>query len=154
MPYYAAPGSQAGLTTTYKTALAVYATSGALRRGKIMELILGAVGNPSSTDTPIQWDLSRQTAPGTATAFTPQPVDSADAAAAATAAANATAEGTITAGSSVFNQGANQRQAIRWYAVDESKALIWPASANNGFALRALSPAYTGGVSGQANFIE
>lgn len=154
MALYVLPGL-ATITTSYKTAAVAYATSAVqLRRGKVMELILGATGVPNATDCPIQWDLSRQTAVGTAMAFTPNPMHSTDAPACATAGVNATVEGTITASSSLFNVGANQRQSINWKAFDENSAPTWPATANNGLALRALSPNYASTVSGQMNFVE
>jgi len=154
MALYVLPGL-ATITTSYKTAAVAYATPAVqLRRGKVTELLLGAVSVPNVVDCPIQWDLSRQTVPGTATAFVPNPTDPAMAPACATAGINATVEGTITAGSTVWTVPMNQRQSLNWKAWDESHALIWPATANNGFALRALSPNYGGVVSGQMNFIE
>lgn len=154
MGYYAVPGNQATISSSYKTAAVVTATSGALRRGKIAEIMLGFSANPNATDTYGQFDLSRQTAVGTSTAFTPNATDPADVAALATAGVNATVEGTITANSSVFNEAVNQRGSVRWVASQESQMLIYPATAANGFALRCLSTTYTGSVTGQLTFME
>lgn len=156
MAKYMAPGNQATISSSYKTAVTVYATTGTgiLRRGKIAEIIIGQSANPNATDTYVQWDLSRQTAAGTATALVPPPVDPADVACGATAGVNATVEGTITASSSLFNEAINQRGSFRWQEIDELKMLTYPATAGNGFALRAQSSTYTGSVTGQVGFLE
>ena len=146
-------GSPQNLTTTYKTILGFYATTGAttLRRGWLYEFEIGATGAPNATDCPIQYDVSIQTATGTSTALTPNPVDTGggDAAALLTYFANSTAEGTITASSSLFNVGLNQRASQRWIARDRASSLISAAVNNKGLACRALSPVYTSTVSWQ-----
>ena len=154
MAKYMLPGNQATISSSYKTAALVTATSGSLKRVKIAEIIVGASANPNSTDTYIQFDLSRQTAVGTSTAFTPNQVDPADTAALATAGINSTAEGTITSNSSVFNDSINQRGTLRWQEPDESKMPIGPATAAAGFALRGQSSTYAGSVTGQLGFLE
>jgi hypothetical protein len=145
------------VSASYKTAVLLSAAASTPRRGKVAEIIIGAIGNPNtSTDTYLQFDLSRLTtiASWTTTAFTPVPVDFADAACNTVAGVNASAEGSVTASSSMFNDGINQRGTFRWIETDESKMLIWPATANNGVALRVLSNAYTNGASGQIGFLE
>lgn len=154
MAKYMVPGNQATISSSYKTAAIATAAASTPRRGKIAEIIIGASANPNATDTYIQFDLSRQTAAGTTTAFTPNPVDPADAACSALGGVNATVEGTVTANSSVFNDAINQRGTLRWIETDESKMLIWPATASNGFALRAQSGTYTGSVTAQLGFLE
>ena len=158
MAIYAVSNQNAGtpqaLTTTYKTQLTVTAATGAttLRRGWMYEFEIGAASAPNSTDCPIQYDVSVQTAAGTSTSTTPNPVDigGGDAAALLVYAVNYTAEGTITAASSLFNIGLNQRASQRWIARDLSSALIVPATNLKGVACRALSPNYTGTVSWQS----
>jgi len=146
------------LTTTYKSQLIITAATGAttLRRGWMYEFEIGAISVPNSTDCPIQYDVSTQTAAGTATAITPLPLDigGGDAAALLVYTANATAEGTITAYSSLFNIGLNQRASQRWIARDEKSAIIIPAVNLKGVACRALSPNYTGTVSWQSYVAE
>lgn len=158
MPYYAVPGSQTTLTSAYKTvALVQGATSGTLKRAKIYEIIVGAAGNPNATDTYIQWDISRITASGAGayTAWTPTALDPADSAAIVVAGINATAEATtVTANSSLFNVGVNQRGSLRWVAAQESQNIIMPATASNGLILRCLSNAYTGAGTGQLTYQE
>src|SRR5581483_7045931 len=134
MAIYAVNNSNAGspqnLTTTYKSLLSVTAATGAttLRRGWMYEFEIGPLNVPNSTDCTIQWDVSVQTAAGTATATTPNPVDvgGGDAAALLVYNVNYTAEPTVTAASSLFNIGLNQRASQRWMARDQASSLIIP----------------------------
>jgi hypothetical protein len=139
-------GSEQNLGSSYKTLVVVTAATGAttLRRGWIDEVVVGADGNANSTDTQIVWDWSVQTAAGTATSITPNPTpDGSDAAALLTYAANATAEGTITANSSLLAFPTNQRQSQRIaYADFRLSPLIIPAVNLKGIAARAKSTTY------------
>lgn len=150
MPLYSTnnrlAGAQQNLTTTFKTIVVVKAATATLKRGKLMELAFGADGAPNATDCQIVYDVSRQTADATATAATPNPKDPADTASGSVAQVNATAEGTITAASSLFSKALNQRASQIWYAKDEANALIWPATNLAGLAARALSPTYAAPV--------
>lgn len=141
-------GTQQVLTTTFKTQMSLTAATGAatLKRGWIYEWEVGADGAPNSTDCAIVYDWSRQTAAGTSTAVTPNPLDPADTAAGLVGAANFTAEGTITAASSLMSLALNQRNSQRWIARDEKSALIIPATNLAGIASRALSPTYAATV--------
>lgn len=151
MAKYAITGQQAAVSGSYKTVLDVFATSGALRRGKVFDVLIGTNGTPA--DNFLQWDISRMTADGTGTAVTPNPLDPSDVAALATAKANYTAEPTITANSSLLNVGVNQRASYRWVAAPGSE-LLFPAVAGNGLALRALSGGYTGSATGGVMYEE
>jgi hypothetical protein len=156
MPYYAVPGNQGTIAAGYKTAAQVNAT-GATKRIKVYELMVGPTGAPNATDCSIQFDVSRITATGAGayTTWTPTLLDPADGAAVSVAGINATAEATaITANSSLWNEGVNQRNSLRWVAPQESQYLIAPATLSNGFVLRALSATYTSSVSGQITFQE
>lgn len=145
-------GTQQALSTAYKTLLVMKAASGTqTRRGRIKEILIGTDGTPA--DQVVDWDVSRQTADGTATSVTPNALDPADAAALGISQANATAEGTITANSSVFFVGVNQRASYRWVASPGSE-LVYPATNLAGFALRAKSPGYTGTATGAFTFNE
>jgi hypothetical protein len=142
-------GSEQALTSaTYKTLVVVTALTGAttLRRGWIDEVIVGGDANANSTDTQILWDWSVQTAAGTVTATTPNPTpDGSDAAALLVYGTNATAEGTITANSSLLAFPTNQRQSQRiQYADYRLSPLIVPAVTLKGIAGRAKSPTYVG----------
>lgn len=151
-------GTQQNLSSSFKTILSVTAATGAttLRRGWIYEFEIGADNVPNATDCPINWDISSQTAAGTSTALTPTLIDQGggDAAALLTYAANYTAEGTVTASSSVFYLGLNQRASQRWIARDEKSALIVAATNLKGWAMRAKSPNYASTVGWQAYITE
>ena len=150
MANYAVTGTQAVLTTTYKTILTAV-SSATVRRVKWYDVLIGTTGTPA--DNAMQFDISRVTAAGTSTAFTALPLDPADAAALTTCGVNHTVEPTVTASSSVFNIGINQRASYRWVAAPGSE-LVSPATSAAGFALRALSPAYTGVTTGNILFQE
>lgn len=135
---------QQALTSTFKSlAILTASNSVAVRRGKIYELNWGQSAAPNATDCDIVYDVSRQTAAGTATAYTPVPLDPADAAALTVGAVNATVEGTVTANSSVWSKAVNQRNSATWQAAPGSE-LVFPATNLAGFAMRALSPTYVG----------
>lgn len=156
MPNYAASNGLAGtlqaITSTYKTLLALTAATATLRRGKIYDLMVGTLGTPA--DQTYEIDVSRQTAAGTSSAVTPNPLDPADVAAGTVGAANFTAEGTITAASSVLYLGINQRASYRWVAAPGGE-LVWPATNLNGLAVRARSVSGgTATVTAQAEFSE
>jgi hypothetical protein len=138
-------GSQQNMGASYKSALSVFATTGALRRGKVYDVLIGTDGTPA--DNAIDWDISRMTVDGTGTAATPNALDPADAAMLATAKVNYTAEPTVTAASSVWQVGVNQRASYRWVAAPGSE-LVYPATANNGLVLRAKSGGYTSTFTG------
>jgi hypothetical protein len=116
---------------------------------------MGAASAPNATDTPIQYDLSRVTSSGSGgTSYAPQAVDPADPST-SVAVGYITASGaTLTAASTVFNVNLNQRNSQRWTAAQESQMLIYPATASNGFAFRALSPNYGGSVGTGLYFAE
>ena len=139
-------GTQQALTSTYKTLLSVFAGSTA-RRAKMYDLLIGTNGTPA--DNYMEFDVSRMTADGTGTAITPNALDPADAAALATSKANYTAEPTVTASSSTFYVGINQRASYRWIAAPGSE-LVFPATANNGFVVRTRSGGYTGTATAKA----
>lgn len=151
-------GSLQALTTTYKTQLAITAATGAttLRRVWITEVEWGAFNVPNATDCMITFDISTQTAAGTSTALTPIVTDQGggDAAALATYAVNFTAEGTITASSSVFNKSINQRASDKQWWRDKATCPIIAAVNLKGFAMRALSTNYASTFGVQANVEE
>lgn len=147
-------GTPQNLSSSYKSILVATAATGAttLRRIWVMEWEIGASDVPNSTDCPINWDISEQTAAGTATALTPRVSDigGGDAAALGTYAANATIEGTVTASSQGWGLPLNQRASYRVQMRDEWSALIVPAVNVKGFAFRAKSPNYASTVSWRA----
>jgi hypothetical protein len=132
------------------TILSATALTGAttLRRIWIMEWEIGATAVPNSTDCPIMWDMSEMTATGTGTTVTPRANDvgGGDAAALGTYLANYTVAGTVTASSSAWFLGLNQRASYRIQMRDEWSSLIVPAVTAKGFAMRAFSPNYASTV--------
>ena len=133
-------GSLQNCTSSYTTQLGWAASnSTALRRAKVYDIIVGTSGTPA--DNAILWDFPRQTVAGTATSITPVALDPADSAALGAAFANATAEGTVTANSSLLYIPLNQRASIRWAASPGSE-LVLPATNANGIIARAKSAAY------------
>jgi len=134
-------GSPQAMGATYKTLIALTAATATLTNGKIYDALFGTNGTPA--DNAMEYDISRQTAAGTATAAVPVPLDPGNRAAGTVGAVNATVEGTITAASSALYIGVNQRASYRWVAAPGSELII-PATNVAGFAFRARSPAYTG----------
>lgn len=129
-------GTLQAITSTYKTLLAVTAQTTSLRRGKLYEVDFGTIGTPANQT--YEFDISRQTAAGTSTAVTPNPLDPADVASFTVGSANFTAEGTITATSSQFYLGINQQASYRWIAAPGSE-ILWPATNLAGLAMRTRS---------------
>lgn len=133
-------GSEQNLTTTYKTLSAMWALTANLRRGRAVAIQVGADGAPNATDCQIVFAVQRQTADGTATSATPNPIVPADSASAMAAKVNYTAEGTYTL--PIWSRSLNQRASMQWAAQDTDAMLLWPATNLAGLALMALSPTY------------
>lgn len=145
-------GTQQALTTTYVgSIIGLTGANASPRRGKIYDVLIGTNGTPA--DNYIEWDISRVTTNSTATSFTPQALDTADAAATTTATVNSSTQGTITTITNVFYVGVNQRASYRWVAAPGSE-LVWPATSSAGFQLRARSGGYTGTATGTLLFQE
>lgn len=139
-------GTQQNLSSSFKTIMSLTAATASLNRARIFEWEVGADGAPNATDCAIVYDWSRQTAAGTSTSATPNPLDPADTASDMVCSVNFTAEGTITAASSLMSIALNQRNSQRWIARDDASAMIIPATNLAGIAARALSPTYTATV--------
>ena len=144
-------GTQQALSATYISLLILTAQTTGLKRFKIYDIAIGTNGTPA--DNEIEFDVSRQTAAGTATGITAVKLDPADGAAVTVAAANATGEGTVTAASSVLYLGLNQRASYRWVCAPGSE-LVAPAVNLNGFTMRMKSAAYTSTATCMAMFNE
>lgn len=144
-------GSQQVLTTTYKSQALISAATASLRRHSVSEILIGADSAPNASDCPINYDVSRTTANGTATSATAVVADNADAAADAVCVVNHTVEPTVTATSSLWMIALNQRASQRWVAKDGDEFII-PATNLAGVVGRALSPVYVGVVGWQFGF--
>lgn len=144
-------GTQQAISTSYKTLVALTAATATLRRAWLYDLMIGTAGTPA--DNSYVFDISRQTAAGTSTSGTPTILDPADTAAGTVGSLNFTAEGTITAASSLFNVAINQRASYRWVAAPGSELVI-PATNLAGLAVRAKSAAGTAVAVAQTYFQE
>ena len=143
-------------TTTASIGYIVAGTTA--RRGLVFDMNMAAGSAPASTDTNIQFTLERMTATAgsTMTAYVPVTVNPADAAFVGKCGQNnGTVEPTITANSSVFSLGMNQRAPFRWQTYLGSGAeLVYPATTDNGFAWRVLSAGYTSAAGGTVYHVE
>jgi len=133
-------GTQQAIATAYKTLASMFGAA-TPNRGKLYDFMIGTDGTPA--DNAMDFDVSRMTVDGTGTANTPLPLDPADAASTTTAKTNYTAEPTVTANSSMFFLGLNQRASYRWVCAPGSE-ILWPATTANGLVIRAKSAGYTG----------
>lgn len=152
-------GTQQNLATTFKTLVAVFVTTGALRRIILVSYRFGTTDVPNATDCPCIADLSKMTADGTGTAVTPRPradglETGTQAPALTTSKANYTAEPTVTAASSHDTWAGNQRSSVFWGALDDDDKIVVPAVAAAGLVLRARSPTYASTGLGQLGFRE
>lgn len=138
-------GAQQPTAATYKTMLALTAATATLTSAKVFDVMWGTAGLPA--DNYMEFDLSRQTAAGTSTVATPNALDGALRAAGTVANVNFTAEGTITAASSLLYIGINQRASYRWVCQPGSEFVI-PATNLAGLAFRVRSAGYTGNATG------
>jgi len=143
--------NQQNLAATFKTQAAVLAGATA-RRGKLYEFMVGVNGSPPA-DNELEIDTIRMTVDGTGTAFTPNPLDPADAAALATGKVGYTVEPTTTANTFLVYFAMNQRATVRWLAVPGSE-LIYPATTASGLCLRAKAAAYASTMSANILFEE
>jgi hypothetical protein len=146
-------GTQQNLSTAYKTIVSLTAesTTNGVVRGKLYDVLCYADTAPA--DNTLNFDVSRQTAAGTCTGITQNALDPGDVAGRTAAEANYTAEGTITANSGLLPIGLNQRGTMR-FTVSPGGELVWPATDENGLAVRAKSPAYTSTVVVETKFEE
>ena len=151
-------GSQQSLSTSFKSLLSIGAATGAttLRRVWITECEWGPTDVPNATDCNVVFSIDPQTAAGTASALTPQPSDQGggDAAALAVYFANYSAEGTITASSSIFAKGINQRASDKQWWRDKATCPISAAVNLKGWTMRAKSTNYASTYLAQASVEE
>ncbi len=140
-------GTQQVITTTMKTQVSVTALTATLCRGRAVGIAIGPSGAPSATDCNVVFAIFRQTAAGTATAATPNPVVPADVASRSGCFVNYTAEGTTAL--NVWARPLNQRSSMQWVGQDTDANLLWPATNIAGLAGQCLvvtGAAYTGPV--------
>lgn len=147
-------GSPQTLTATAKSILGLAAATATLRRAFITEFKMGAAQIPALQDCEIVWDLVRvSTAFNGATAVTPSPLDSVDAAAGTVASANPTGAEPTT-GASLDVIALNQRNSQQWIARDDKSRLVIPATNLAGIVMRAKSTNYANIVLASMKFDE
>jgi hypothetical protein len=148
-------GTQQAMSSSYKTVIECLAQTTGIKRTRWYGFNIGPSGNPASTDTDLQADISRATATATATAATALPTDPNEGAATSSSKVNATGEGTVTATSSLWYGAMNQRGTFTWQTNDVGQMLVGPATNNAGLVLRAKSAGgYTNTVGGGVFFNE
>lgn len=157
MANFGAPLLQAAVSTSYKTAGALWSVGS--HRLMLYEIEMGQTGGLSSSDCQCQWDASVFSSTNilTATTVVVNKLDPADGTAVAIFANNATTELTYTsagAGLALKNWGFNQRGSYRWRALDDGDNLIIPATNLAGIGIRTLSTSFASSAVGNISFIE
>ena len=135
-----ASSEQSISVTAYKTIIQV--SSQATGRAQIYDVMVGATadGGYSSTDSALDYDISRSTTTTTGTTIAATAINPADPAARALCRVNFTTEPTITATSTVLQLSLNQRASQRWVAAPGGE-LVLPNTSANGLSLRARTQA-------------
>jgi hypothetical protein len=134
---------------TNKTLITIVAS--ATVRPRIYDLVIGSNATPA--DQSAQYGVSRFTAAGTGTSFTPLPLNSSDVAAVATSAIAHSVEPTYTANQTLLTIDLNQRATFRWVA-SPGMEFVAPATAANGLGLRLISATTTLIADGSVFFFE
>ena len=142
MSKYQAAGAIAAAAT--KTAISLLGT--AAQRGWVSYYRVSATGTPA-TDVNAEMQVRRCTTAGTSTAYTPTPVDLADAAAVIIGGVNFTIEPTYSTGflDDVFF---NPRAVVPWSAYDQLSELVIPAPATAGIGWQCAA---AGGIGTNIN---
>jgi hypothetical protein len=158
MSNFTAPILQAPVSTTFKTAGAIWAGATA-RRIQLYEAEFAQTGALASTDCQCQWDLSRfgATAAMTGSTVATNLADTADIATLALFMNNQTAEPTYTTagnGLSLKSWAINQRGSYRWRCLDDGDNILVPATTGFGLGLRTLSSNFAASAVGSISAIE
>ena len=117
-------------------------------RPKLYDVIISS--GAAVLDTTTIFHIERFTVAGTATAFTPVPLDPGDPVALATGGVAHSAEPTYTANAILLKMSVNQRATVRWVAAPGSE-FVAPATAANGLGLQNQSS--TGTAVHEATFL-
>jgi|SRR3990167_7547158 len=108
-------------------------TSATTIKPSVYTIICGSAATPA--DQAVNLKASRFTAAGTATAFTPLPLDPNTPAALAAAGYNHTVEPTYTAGGDLISASFNQQNTFKWETLPEY-GLVCPGTAANGVGIQ------------------
>lgn len=136
MRIYAAVASR-----TLSTTLAFWELKQPATASKRINVVYLAFHSDNSADNAYAHAIRRITAGGTATSFTPNPLDPADGAASATFAYNHTVDPTITANSDLLDIGGHQRIPYQWYAPPDGGIII-PVTNNAGIVCKTITGAF------------
>ena len=145
---YAVNGTlNAAMGATLKTAMGTHATTGAttLRRGEIIYFAGSIAQAGTVADQVFSIRLQRYTAAGTASAYTPNPIDLADAAALLVSNNNHSAEPTYTANVDLFFQTVHVRALAQVHLQPDSHLII-PNTNVAGIGWQSGSAAYAGNI--------
>ena len=145
---YAANGSlNAAMGATVKTALGTHATTGAttLRRGNIYYVSASIAQAGTVADQVFSVRLQRYTAAGTATAYTANPLDPADAAALLVSNNLHSVEPTFTANVDLWFQSVHVRALAQLHLQPDSHLII-PNTNAAGIGWQSGSAGYTGNI--------
>lgn len=140
--------------TTSSTTVAVgsiEAPAASMRRALITFASFGSGATPA--DGIFLFEIQRSTTAATGTAFTPVPLNPADAACVTLGKTNNTVQGTNTASAIVLSLPLNQRATAEWYAPPGGELII-PATATNGFHFNTPTTSGTVDATITAHFIE
>jgi hypothetical protein len=161
MANYSAPLLYAPVTTSLKTAGALYCPTSGARRFMVYEIEMGQTAAYATTDAPCQWDLSRFSVTNamSGTAVVCDLYDPADTASATLFANNFSAEPTYTTagnGLTLKSWGINQRGSYRWRALDDGDNILVTATTAFGVGVRtgSITSGFAGSAVGSISFIE
>ena len=146
---YAVTALQTPVSSSDKTIVEL--TGGTAVQMHIYDIMWGASGTPA--DNALVYGVRRQTASGTGTGVTPEPLDAQNALAAEVAAEEDNTIEPTYAGIHLIELPVNQRASYRWVAAPggEFKSAI---AAGDGFGSTVRSAAYTGQAEATIHFIE
>lgn len=148
MRTYSVNGAGASASAT-KTGAGITSNSS---RPAVYELVVGSTGTPADQNALVA--LSRSTAAGTSTAFTPIQLDSADVAAGTTAGVAHSVEPTYTASNDLIQIPLHQRGTFRWVAPQPGFEFKVPNTASNGVGSRLVSASAAMVINHQIFFFE
>lgn len=152
-------GTPAALTTTFKTQLSFLAKTATLCPGRIVEMSLGPLSDPTGTESNIVWEIWRQAddAGTAADTFTTEISlvgggDPTGVTCRTQVKANYSAEpGMVSASKRIFTRTMTMRGTLDWVASDLEAPLPWSAVNVTGLACRAKCASNTPTVAWDVN---
>ena len=136
MRLYSANGPTNTASTGPKTMVEIVGSTKI--RAQVCDLTVGNASTPNATDFQLQVAVTRLTATGTGTAFTPIAMDPGEIAASASCKITMSSEGTYSSNADLLSFYMNQRATYRWVAQD-GREIYSTASSGNGLGLRMIT---------------